>query len=122
MVDYQSNKFKFATSRGNADFDEIDHSSMGGLSRGQRTDDASIFSDSSANYSAGGVHSDSIGEYKSEFIKVAFDESSIEVAENFEDFRVNKEIKKIDLNRLGLKPHVLREGQFLEQLYYGVRL
>lgn len=59
---------------------------------------------------SGSIHKDSIGEYKSEFIKVVFDEASIEVAENYEEFRVNKEIKKIDLNRLGLKSHVLREG------------
>ena len=41
--------------------------------------------------------------------------------ENLDDFRVNKEIKKIDLNRVGVKAHVLREGQFIENIYYGVQ-
>ena len=56
------------------------------------------------------IHEDRIGEYQAEFVRVRFDETSIEVQENFDEFRTNKEIKKIDLNRVGLKSHILREG------------
>jgi len=48
------------------------------------------------------IHSDSIGEYKSEFIKIVFNppEAGTE-AEYFEGFKENRDIAKIDLNEVG---------------------
>ncbi len=65
---------------------------------------------------------DSIGEYKSEFIKIVFDEKSLEPKLYNRNFLENREIKKIDLNELGYRTHILREGECLEKLFYGVKL
>ena len=46
----------------------------------------------------------------------------MEVQEAKECFKENREIKKIDLNQIGMKTHILREGKYIEQLFYGVRL
>lgn len=68
------------------------------------------------------IHSDSIGEYKSEYIKVSFDAESFQVKHNKDRFTVCKDIKKIDLNEHGYKTHILREGKYMEKLFFGVRL
>lgn len=68
------------------------------------------------------IHLDTIGEYKSEYVKIQFEVDAKETVKNERNFQENKEIKKIDLNELGLKMHTLREGKFYEQLYYGVKL
>ena len=39
-----------------------------------------------------------------------------------ENFQENREIKKIDLNELGYRTHILREGKHMEKLFYGVKL
>lgn len=68
------------------------------------------------------IHHDTIGEYKSEYVKIQFEIDPNENVKNEHDFEENKEIKKIDLNELGLKMHTLREGKFQEKIYYGVQL
>ncbi len=46
----------------------------------------------------------------------------MEVQENAECFKENREIKKIDLNKIEMKSHILREGKYIESLFYGVKL
>lgn len=60
------------------------------------------------------IHLDTIGEYKSEYVKIQFEVDAKETVKNERNFQENKEIKKIDLNELGLKMHTLREGKFYE--------
>lgn len=72
--------------------------------------------------SRGNIHSDSIGEYKSEYIKISFDTTSLEFDYNRSKFNENKDIKKIDLNEHGYRTHILREGRYMEKLFYGVKL
>ena len=63
------------------------------------------------------IHSDTIGEYKSEFIKIQFEDGSQE------NFKENREIKKIDLNELfAYRTHILREGKYMEKVFYAVKL
>lgn len=68
------------------------------------------------------IHMDSIGEYKSEYIKVSFESTSTEVKHNINHFEVAKDIKKIDLNENGYRAHIVREGKYMEKVFYGVRL
>lgn len=68
------------------------------------------------------VHNDTIGEYKSEYIKIQFETSSSEVTHNLAKFGIARDIKKIDLNENGYRSHILREGQYMEKVFYGVRL
>ena len=56
------------------------------------------------------IHSDQVGEYKSEYIRVKFDKTSAELQVNRELFDDNKEIKQVDLNELGYSVHILRDG------------
>lgn len=58
------------------------------------------------------IHLDTIGEYKSEYVRIQFQIDLNERVKNEKNFEENKEIKKIDLNELGLKMHTLREGKF----------
>ena len=60
------------------------------------------------------IHLDTIGEYKSEYVRIQFEIDPNEMVKNERNFEENKEIKKIDLNEHGLKMHILREGKFHE--------
>ena len=64
------------------------------------------------------IHSDQIGEYKSEYVRVKFDKTSAELPVNRELFDDNKEIKQVDLNELGYNVHILREGQYREKIFW----
>lgn len=68
------------------------------------------------------MHQDHIGEYKSEYIKIQFDKTSAWVQHNRSNYDENRDIKKIDLNELGYRTHILREGQFTERIFYGCKL
>ena len=63
-----------------------------------------------------------MGEYKSEYIKIQFETATNIVTHNLELFKTAKEIKKIDLNENGYRSHILREGKYMEKIFYGVRL
>ena len=68
------------------------------------------------------IHSDQIGEYKSEYIRVKFDKTSAELPVSRELYDENKEIKQVDLNELGYNVHILREGQYREKIFYGSKI
>jgi len=68
------------------------------------------------------IHNDRIGEYQSEYMKIQFDKTSAEVHHNRALFDENKEIAKIDLNRLGYQAHVIRDGANTEKIFYGCKL
>lgn len=68
------------------------------------------------------LHSDFIGEYKSEYIKIYFDETTSPFQLPTEDFDENREMNKVDLNKLGYRTHILREGAFMEKVFYGCKL
>lgn len=72
--------------------------------------------------SEGEIHNDRIGEYKSEFMKIQFDKTSADVYHNRSLFDDNKDIPKIDLNRLGYRAHVIRDGPNTEKIFYGCKL
>lgn len=59
-------------------------------------------------------------EYKDELIKISFDASSYENNHNFEDFKENRELKKININEEQTKHHYLRDGKFIELIYYDI--
>ena len=103
MLDYSQQKFKLARPLLEESKTEDEEQSDGA---------GDMYSSADAN-----IHCDSIGEYKSEYIKIQFDAAQTE-----SKFAVCKEIKKIDLNEHGYRTHILREGRFMEKVFYGVRL
>jgi len=68
------------------------------------------------------IHSDHIGEYKSELVKILFDPQSLEIVLQGDAYGENREIKKVDLNQLGYNIHLLREGPNAEKIFYGCKL
>lgn len=123
MVDYNHDKFKLGSSRreyfgsgvaGEDDLSPVEDLAFGGGG-------GALYPASSCD-SRGNIHSDSIGEYKSEYIKISFDTTSLEFDYNRSKFNDNKDIKKIDLNEHGYRTHILREGRYMEKLFYGVKL
>mmetsp|Transcript_10931 Transcript_10931/g.16595 ORF Transcript_10931/g.16595 Transcript_10931/m.16595 type:complete len:137 (+) Transcript_10931:5318-5728(+) len=106
MVDYQGDKFRVNNQGDDFDF------SQGALNETGRP------SYSAVRTSNEDIHSDSIGEYKSEFVRIKF---APEQAPE-EDYKENLEIEKIDLNDASYATHVLRTGKNLEKLFLAVRL
>jgi len=123
MVDYNDDKFKL----GSGGYQEEMADNYGQETHTQPLEDspygwgAGIAVPSPSDQKAN-IHSDSIGEYKSEFIKIQFDARSLDTMLSQENFQENREIKKIDLNELGYRTHILREGKHMEKLFYGVKL
>ena len=68
------------------------------------------------------IHFDSIGEYKSEYIKIQFVGNKPEVDFKSEKFQTCRDINLIDLNEHGYRSHILREGRYMEKVFYGARL
>jgi len=68
------------------------------------------------------IHSDNIGEYKSEFVKITFDKTSSKVKNIDPALNENRDIKKIDLNQLGMFTHILRQGEYEEKVFYGCKI
>ena len=68
------------------------------------------------------LHNDFIGEYKSEYVKVYFDKTTSPIKVSSEIFDENREMNKVDLNKLGYKTHILREGDYMEKVFYGCKL
>ena len=68
------------------------------------------------------IHSDHIGEYKSELVKIVFDQQAVEIVLQGDAHGENREIKKVDLNQLGYNIHLLREGPNMEKIFYGCKL
>jgi len=58
------------------------------------------------------IHTDNIGEYQSEFVKISFDKTSSKIKTNEKAFEQNRDIKKVDLNQLGMYTHTLRTGEY----------
>lgn len=123
MVDYNHDKFKLGSSQheyfgsglvGEDDLSPVEDFAFGGGG-------GAVYPAPSSD-SQGNIHSDSIGEYKSEYIKISFDTESLEFDYNRSKFNENKDIKKIDLNEHGYRTHILREGRYMEKLFYGVKL
>ena len=123
MVDYNDDKFKL----GSGGYQEEMADNYGQETHAQPLEDspygwgAGLAVPSTSDQKAN-IHSDSIGEYKSEFIKIQFDARSLDTKLSQENFQENREIKKIDLNELGYRTHILREGKHMEKLFYGVKL
>ena len=67
------------------------------------------------------IHSDRIGEYQSEKVKICFDKTSAEVKYQRELYDENQDIKQADLNKLGYKVHLLRPGPYAERVLYGCK-
>ena len=110
MVDYNETKFKLGGST-------VFASDQGRVSHAFDPEgDLCLKNDQTSN-----IHSDSIGEYKSEYIRVYFDSANLQ-GHAVKNFKENKEISKIDLNELGYRSHTLRDGQFMEKIFYGVLL
>jgi hypothetical protein len=53
-------------------------------------------------------------------IKISFDDKSYEKNHNFDDFKENREIKKIKINEEQQNHHYLRDGKFMELIHYDV--
>lgn len=68
------------------------------------------------------VHQDHVGEYKSELVKILFEQTGQEVAKKNDQSDEHLEIKKVDLNQLGYNIHLLREGANEEKVFYGCKL
>lgn len=123
MVDYNDDKFKL----GSGGYQEDMADNHGQETQAQQLEDfpqawgVGLAVPSTSEQKAN-IHSDSIGEYKSEFIKIQFDARSLDTKLSQENFQENREIKKIDLNELGYRTHILREGKHMEKLFYGVKL
>lgn len=56
------------------------------------------------------MHQDSIGEYKSEFIKIQFDKTSAEVLPSMANLGQGQEIRKVDLNELGYQCQIIGDS------------
>jgi hypothetical protein len=67
------------------------------------------------------VHWDRIGEYKSEKVAISFDAGSAEIKGRQPSVEVNRDIRDVDLNKLGYQAHVLRQGAQGETLFYGCK-
>jgi len=122
MVDYNHDKVKLGSSQharlggglaGEGDLSPAEELAFGGA--------GAVYPTASCD-SRGNIHSDAIGEYKSEYIKISFDTASLEFDYNRNKFNENKDIKKIDLNEHGYRAHILREGRYMEKVFYGVKL
>ena len=122
MVDYEDDKFKLGLNEGKDD--DLD-SEMGSNEEASRHLDFGFtarFMQKKQNERKDNIHMDTIGEYKSEYIKIQFDSESNQVQSQRQYFQENREIKKIDLNELGYRAHILRDGHFMEKVFYGVKI
>lgn len=68
------------------------------------------------------IHSDRIGEYKSEKVRISFDRTSAETDYMADQLQENHDIRSVDLNQLGYRVHLLREGHLAEKVFYGCKI